>query len=162
MLINTNTGSKTDIESEKAPKGLSEETNRFISAKKNEPNGMLPLQMEAFKRWPTMCEPTWARVNDPILYYQDYYYYSAPKRTSLKFARPGRSGNSAHVREAADSATRAGDSAGVERGDGTRPRVAVDAVSILFILAVFKEELKKAGVYLHADFGRRSVSIPNW
>src|SRR5512143_4341327 len=73
-------GFVTDIESEKAPKGLSEDTVRFISAKKNEPEWMLAWRLEAFKRWQTMREPTWARVDYPKIDYQNAYYYSAPKK----------------------------------------------------------------------------------
>src|ERR1700758_4946713 len=69
----------TDIESDKAPKGLSEEIVRFISAKKNEPEWMLQWRLEAYRRWLTMREPTWARVDFAKIDYQDLYYYSAPK-----------------------------------------------------------------------------------
>ena len=72
-------GFETIIESEKAPKGLSEDTVRFISAKKNEPAWMLEWRLEAYRRWLTMTEPSWARVNYPKIDYQDLYYYSAPK-----------------------------------------------------------------------------------
>ena len=72
-------GFETVIESDKAPKGLSEDTVRFISAKKNEPAWMLEWRLEAYRRWLTMTEPTWARVNYPRIDYQDLYYYSAPK-----------------------------------------------------------------------------------
>src|SRR6201985_2890557 len=72
-------GFETLIESEKAPKGLSEDTVRFISAKKNEPAWMLEWRLEAYRRWLTMTEPNWARVNYPKIDYQDLYYYSAPK-----------------------------------------------------------------------------------
>ena len=72
-------GFETLIESDKAPKGLSEDTVRFISAKKNEPAWMLEWRLEAYRRWLTMTEPTWARVNYPKIDYQDLYYYSAPK-----------------------------------------------------------------------------------
>src|SRR5919112_6109248 len=75
-------GFVTDIESEKAPRGLSEDTVRFISAKKNEPEWMLAWRLEAYRRWLTMREPTWARVNYPKIDYQDAYYYSAPKSMS--------------------------------------------------------------------------------
>src|ERR1700736_4115597 len=74
-------GFVTDIESEKAPKGLNEDTVRFISAKKNEPEWMLAWRLEAFRRWLTMREPKWARVDYPAIDYQDMYYYSAPKQT---------------------------------------------------------------------------------
>src|SRR5580704_6999203 len=72
-------GFETLIESDKAPKGLLEDTVRFISAKKNEPAWMLEWRLEAFHRWLTMQEPTWARVDYPKIDYQDLYYYSAPK-----------------------------------------------------------------------------------
>ena len=72
-------GFETLIESDKAPKGLSEETVKFISEKKNEPAWMLQWRLEAYRRWLTMTEPTWARVNYPRIDYQDLYYYSAPK-----------------------------------------------------------------------------------
>ena len=58
-------GFVTDIESDKAPKGLSEDIVRFISAKKNEPEWMLAWRLDAYRRWLTMREPTWARVDYP-------------------------------------------------------------------------------------------------
>src|SRR6202048_22057 len=72
-------GFETLIESDKAPKGLSEDTVRFISEKKNEPAWMLEWRLEAYRRWLTMPEPKWARVHYPKIDYQDLYYYSAPK-----------------------------------------------------------------------------------
>ena len=76
-------GFETIIETDKAPKGLSEETVRFISAKKNEPAWMLEWRLEAYRRWLTMEEPTWARVHYPKIDYQDSYYYAAPKKKAL-------------------------------------------------------------------------------
>src|ERR1700690_1952304 len=73
-------GFVTDIESEKAPIGLSEDTVRYISAKKNEPEWMLAWRLDAYRRWLTMREPTWARVDYPKIDYQNAYYYSAPKQ----------------------------------------------------------------------------------
>ncbi len=70
----------TDIESEKAPLGLTEDTVRFISAKKNEPEWLLEWRLAAFRRWLTMIEPTWAKVTYPPIDFQDAYYYSAPKQ----------------------------------------------------------------------------------
>src|ERR1700758_2997909 len=67
-------GFETLIDSEKAPKGLSEDIVKFISQKKNEPAWMLEWRLQAYRRWLTMTEPTWARVDYPNL-----YYYSAPK-----------------------------------------------------------------------------------
>ncbi|HYB10728.1 MAG TPA: Fe-S cluster assembly protein SufB [Alphaproteobacteria bacterium] len=72
-------GFVTDIEEDRAPKGLSEETIRFISAKKEEPAWLLDWRLKAYRHWLTMKEPTWALVKYPAIDYQDAYYYSAPK-----------------------------------------------------------------------------------
>jgi Fe-S cluster assembly protein SufB len=72
-------GFVTDIETEKAPKGLSEEIVRFISAKKNEPEWLLEWRLKAYRHWLTMPEPKWAKVQFPPLNYEDSYYYAAPK-----------------------------------------------------------------------------------
>ena len=69
----------SDIESDKAPKGLNEDIVRFISAKKNEPDWLTEWRLDAYRRWLTMREPEWARVEYPKIDYQDLYYYSAPK-----------------------------------------------------------------------------------
>jgi Fe-S cluster assembly protein SufB len=139
-------GFVTDIESEKAPKGLSEDTVRFISAKKNEPEWMLAWRLEAYKRWLTMREPTWARVDYPKIDYQNAYYYSAPKRNVL-----------ASLDEVDPEILRTYEKlgiplreqeilAGVVRPEGER-RVAVDAVfDSVSVATTFKAELKKAGV----------------
>jgi len=75
-------GFTTDIESDKAPLGLTEETVRFISAKKNEPGWLLEWRLAAFRRWLTMDEPKWAKVSYPPIDFQDAYYYAAPKQTA--------------------------------------------------------------------------------
>jgi Fe-S cluster assembly protein SufB len=72
-------GFVTDIEMERAPKGLSEDTVRFISAKKGEPEWMLDWRLAAYRRWREMTEPNWARVHYPKIDYDDAYYYAAPK-----------------------------------------------------------------------------------
>ena len=77
-------GFVTDIEMERAPKGLSEDTVRYISAKKSEPDWMLEWRLAAFRRWGEMSEPNWARVHYPKIDYQNAYYYAAPKNTPLK------------------------------------------------------------------------------
>ena len=77
-------GFVTDIEMERAPKGLNAETVRYVSAKKNEPEWMLEWRLGAFKRWGEMKEPNWARVHYPKIDYQAAYYYAAPKNTPLK------------------------------------------------------------------------------
>ena len=73
-------GFYTDIEQEKAPKGLNEDTVRFISAKKNEPEFMLEFRLKAFHFWQKMKTPDWAKLNIPPIDYQDAYYYAAPKK----------------------------------------------------------------------------------
>jgi Fe-S cluster assembly protein SufB len=147
-------GFVTDIESEKAPKGLSEDIVRFISAKKGEPEWMLAWRLDAYKRWLTMREPTWARVDYPKIDYQDYYYYSAPKKKAL-----------ASLDEVDPEILKTYEKlgiplreqeilAGVVRPDGEagddgapRSRVAVDAVfDSVSVKTTFQEELKKAGV----------------
>jgi Fe-S cluster assembly protein SufB len=77
-------GFVTDIEMERAPKGLSEDTVRYISAKKDEPEWMLEWRLAAFRRWLEMREPNWARVHYPKIDYQNSYYYAAPKNTPQK------------------------------------------------------------------------------
>lgn len=72
-------GFVTDIESDKAPKGLSEDIVRFISAKKEEPEWMLEWRLKAYRRWLEMPEPDWAKLDITPIDYQESYYYSAPK-----------------------------------------------------------------------------------
>jgi Fe-S cluster assembly protein SufB len=139
-------GFVTDIESEKAPIGLSEDTVRYISAKKNEPEWMLAWRLEAYRRWLTMREPSWARVDYPKIDYQNAYYFSAPKKNAL-----------ASLDEVDPEILRTYEKlgiplreqemlAGVVRPEGER-RVAVDAVfDSVSVATTFKEELKKAGV----------------
>jgi len=73
-------GWSADIETEFAPKGLTEDTVRFISAKKDEPQWMLDWRLKAFRLWLTMAEPDWAKLGYPAIDYQDAYYYAAPKK----------------------------------------------------------------------------------
>jgi Fe-S cluster assembly protein SufB len=73
-------GFVTDIEMETAPKGLTEDTVRYISDKKNEPEFVLEARLKAFRHWLTMTEPDWAHVNYPPIDYQDIIYYAAPKQ----------------------------------------------------------------------------------
>jgi Fe-S cluster assembly protein SufB len=136
-------GFVTDIESDKAPKGLSEDTVRFISAKKGEPDWMLEWRLGAYRRWLTMTEPSWAKISYPKIDFQDIYYYSAPKKTpgpkSLDEVDPQLLATyeklGIPLRERAVLA-------GVEGA-----RVAVDAVFDSFsVVTTFREELKKAGV----------------
>ena len=72
-------GFVTDIEMDHAPKGLSEDIVRYISAKKEEPEWLLDWRLKAYRHWLTMPEPEWAKVTHPPIDYQDSYYYAAPK-----------------------------------------------------------------------------------
>lgn len=73
-------GFSTDIETETLGKGLTEETVRLISAKKNEPEWMLEYRLNALKAWQAMPMPDWAQLKIPAIDYQDIYYYAAPKK----------------------------------------------------------------------------------
>jgi Fe-S cluster assembly protein SufB len=73
-------GWETDIESESAPPGLNEDTVRFISAKKNEPDWLLEWRLKALAAWQTMSIPKWPKVTYPPIDFQAISYYSAPKR----------------------------------------------------------------------------------
>jgi Fe-S cluster assembly protein SufB len=75
-------GFVTDIETEVAPKGLNEDTVRFISARKDEPEWLLAWRLKSFAAWKAMKEPCWAKVNFPPIDYQDAHYYAAPKTKS--------------------------------------------------------------------------------
>ena len=138
-------GFVTDIESDKAPKGLNEDTVRFISAKKSEPEWMLNWRLDAYRRWLTMKEPTWARVDYPKINYQDYYYYAAPKKklNSLDEVDP----EILKTYEKLGIPLREQEMlAGVARPEGER-RVAVDAVfDSVSVATTFQAELKRAGV----------------
>ena len=86
------------IESDLAPKGLREDTVRFISQKKDEPTWMLDWRLEAFRRWQTMEEPKWARVSHPPIDYQEHLLFRGAKiRGRAEVARRGRSRAFAHL-----------------------------------------------------------------
>ena len=151
-------GFVTDIESDKAPKGLSEDIVRFISAKKDEPEWMLAWRLDAYRRWLTMREPLWARVNYGPIDYQDLYYYSAPKKKdgpkSLDEIDPeilktyDKLGIPLREREALLGVQRpAGENEAEGEGGSGYGRVAVDAVfDSVSVATTFQAELAKAGV----------------
>ncbi len=141
-------GWDTEIEMEFAPKGLSEDIVRLISAKNEEPEWMLEWRLTAFRRWLKMEEPTWAMVSYPTIDYQDIYYYAKPKSMDVKpksldevdpkllatYAKLG-----IPLKEQMLLA-------GVEGEDAPR-QVAVDAVfDSVSVGTTFKAELAKAGV----------------
>ena len=153
-------GFETLIESEKAPKGLSEDTVRFISAKKNEPEWLLTWRLDAFKRWRTMHEPKWAKVQYGPIDYQNIYYYAAPKKKdgpkSLEDIDPEilrtyeKLGIPLREREALLGIEKPQGEHSAEGADGEGGgygRVAVDAVfDSVSVATTFKAELAKAGV----------------
>ena len=136
-------GFVTEIESDKAPKGLSEDIVRFISAKKNEPAWLTEWRLGAYRRWLAMREPDWARVDYPPINYQDLYYYSAPKGTS----------GPRNLDEVDPELLRTYEKLGIPLREqevlaGVQERrVAVDAVfDSVSVATTFKDELAKAGV----------------
>ena len=137
-------GFETEVEMEKAPKGLSEDVIRFISAKKGEPEWMLQWRLDAYKRWLTMKEPNWARVSYDKIDYNDIYYYAAPKKNPAPKS----------LDEVDPEILKTYEKLGIPLREqeilaGVEPerRVAVDAVfDSVSVATTFKEELKKAGV----------------
>ncbi|MFG1398795.1 Fe-S cluster assembly protein SufB [Roseixanthobacter pseudopolyaromaticivorans] len=140
-------GFVTEVESEKAPKGLSEDIVRFISAKKNEPDWMLEWRLTAYRRWLTMREPEWARVSYPKIDYQDLYYYSAPKKKKELASLDEVDPEILKTYEKLGIPLREQELlAGVVRPEGER-RIAVDAVfDSVSVATTFQKELREAGV----------------
>ncbi len=154
-------GFETVIEMDKAPKGLSEDIIRFISAKKDEPDWMLQWRLKAYERWLAMEEPNWARVDYPKIDFQDLYYYAAPKnqtgpksldevdpellRTYEKLGIPLRE------QELLAGVRKMGEPSALDENPSDNiyasGRVAVDAVfDSISVVTTFKDELAKAGV----------------
>ena len=134
-------GFTIDIESDVAPKGLSEDTVRFISAKKNEPEWMLEWRLRSYRHWmkQDMGEPTWANVSYKPIDYQDIHYYAAPvsKGDSL-----------ASMDEVDPELVEAFNKLGIPLEEQKKlSGVAVDAVlDSVSVATTFKETLEKHGV----------------
>ena len=137
-------GWSADIETDFAPKGLTEDTVRFISAKKNEPEWMLEWRLKAWRHWLTMPMPDWAKLNVPPIDYQDAYYYAAPKAKKTLASLDEVDPEILKVYEKLGIPLEEQKVlAGVE---GAR-KVAVDAVfDSVSVATTFREELKRAGV----------------
>ena len=132
-------GFVTDIESDKAPKGLNEDIIRFISAKKDEPEWMLEWRLKAFAVWQTMDTPDWAKLNIPPIDYQDAYYYAAPKSSD----------GPASLDEVDPELLRTYEKLGIPISEQKLLAgvVAVDAVfDSVSVATTFRDELAKAGV----------------
>ena len=137
-------GFVTEIDAERAPKGLNEDIVRFISAKKDEPAWLTDWRLEAYRRWTTMAPPDWSRVKHPPIDYQDLHYFSAPKGTA----------GPKSLDEVDPELLRTYEKLGIPLREqeilaGVEPssRVAVDAVfDSVSVATTFKAELAKAGV----------------
>ncbi|WP_174280218.1 Fe-S cluster assembly protein SufB [Sphingomonas bacterium] len=140
-------GFATDIEQDFAPKGLSEDTVRYISAKKNEPEWMLDWRLKAFRLWQTMEAPDWAKLHVAPIDYQNAYYYAEPKVKATI----------ASLDELDPEIRRTYEKLGIPlqeqkllanvEGAAPQRRVAVDAVfDSVSVATTFRDELERAGV----------------
>ena len=131
-------GWSTDIESELAPKGLSEDIIRLISEKKSEPAWMLESRLKAYRHWLEMTEPTWPNVTYPPIDYQAIHYYAAPKRDQQPRS----------LDDVDPKLLETFEKLGIPLVEQKRlTGVAVDAVfDSVSVATTFKEELKKHGV----------------
>ncbi len=136
-------GFVTDIAMDMAPKGLSEDIVRYISAKKEEPEWLLEWRLEAYRRWITLQEPTWAKVRHAPIDYQDLHYYAAPKSTPGPKSLDDIDPELLRTYEKLGIPLRE-----VELLEGVQERrVAVDAVfDSVSVVTTFKAELARAGV----------------
>ena len=147
-------GFETDIEMEIAPKGLTTDTIRMISAKKEEPEWLLEWRLNAFAAWQAMEEPTWAKVGYPKIDFQDIHYYAAPKRPAPKslddvdpellrmYEKLG-----IPLKERAILAGVEGAGEGAANPGNGNPNIAVDAVfDSVSVATTFRDTLSKSGV----------------
>ncbi len=157
-------GFETEIESEKAPRGLNEDIVRFISEKKGEPAWMLEWRLDAYRRWRALKEPTWAKLDYPKIDFENLYYYAAPKGTtgpkSLDEVDPeilatyAKLGIPLREQEILAGVRKAGEPSPSDNAEGgangyasMAGKVAVDAVfDSVSVVTTFKKELAKAGV----------------
>ena len=137
-------GWSSDIEQEYGPKGLSEDTVRYISAKKQEPVWMLDWRLKAYRHWLTMPMPDWAKLNIPPIDYQAAYYWAAPKTKDGPKSLDEVDPEILRIYEKlgiplAEQAVLAG-------VEGAR-KIAVDAVfDSVSVATTFRKELESAGV----------------
>jgi Fe-S cluster assembly protein SufB len=131
-------GFVTDIEMDTAPKGLSEDIVRFISARKDEPDWLLDRRLKAYRHWLTMAEPKWAKLRVPEIDYQDAWYYAAPKQKTAPKS----------LDEVDPELLATYEKLGIPlKEQAILAGVAVDAVfDSVSVATTFKEKLKEAGV----------------
>ena len=132
-------GFVTDIESESTPPGLSEDTIRFISAKKGEPEWLLEFRLKAYRHWLTLTEPAWANVSYERPDFQKIVYYSAPKKKEPKYQS---------MDEVDPELIRTFEKLGVPIGEqkalaGVAVDVVFDSVSVT---TTYKEKLSELGI----------------
>ncbi|GAA5094365.1 Fe-S cluster assembly protein SufB [Bartonella acomydis] len=150
-------GFETNIETDKAPKGLNEDIIKFISAKKQEPEWMLTWRLQAFRRWLTMQVPDWARIKYPKIDFQELHYYAAPKNhtgpKSLDEVDPEllatyeKLGIPLKEQEILAGVRKKSDLSTFDESIYASGQVAVDAVfDSVSVVTTFKKELARAGV----------------
>jgi Fe-S cluster assembly protein SufB len=146
-------GFVTEIDSDAAPRGLSEEIVRLISAKKNEPPFLLDVRLKAFRHWLTMKEPSWQNVRHPPIDYQQIIYYSAPKPR-----KPGPKG----LEEVDPELRRMFEKLGISLSEQERlTGVAVDAVvDSASVATTFKVKLQELGI-VFCSFGEAVREHPD-
>jgi Fe-S cluster assembly protein SufB len=131
-------GWTVNLEAEESPKGLNEDTIRFISSKKQEPEWLLEWRLKAFRAWQKMTEPKWANVKYPEINFQDIIYYSAPKQK----VKPN------SLEEVDPELIKTFEKLGISLTEQKRlTGVAVDAViDSISVATTFKDKLKELGV----------------
>jgi len=134
----------TDIESEQAPPGLNEDTVRFISAKKKEPQWLLEWRLQAFRHWQKMEQPDWAKLLIAPINYQAATYYSAPKQKAAPKS----------LEEVDPELLRTYEKLGIPLQEQQRFQgIAVDAVfDSVSVATTFKAQLAKLGI-IFGSFG---------
>ena len=143
-------GFETNIEMDIAPKGLSEDTIRMISAKKQEPAWLLEWRLAAYAAWLEMTEPNWAKIGYPKIDYQDIHYYAAPKRPAPKSLEDVDPELLAMYEKLGIPLKERAILAGVEGAEAMPDQAAPIAVDAVFdsvsVATTFKSTLEKAGV----------------
>jgi len=132
-------GFKSDIEPGMTIKGLTEDTIKFISKHKKEPEWMLEYRLKAFRHWQTLKEPNWAHVKYPKINYQEVIYYAEPKLQGKKLES---------MDEVDPEMRRAFDKLGISLVEQKKlAGVAVDAIfDSVSVATTFKDKLKEVGV----------------
>lgn len=145
-------GWSVDLEADEAPKGLNEETVRFISAKKNEPAWLLDWRLKAFRHWEKLEEPKWSNVTYPKIDFQDIKYYSAPKQSK----------NVGSLDEVDPELLKTFERLGISLTEQKRlTGVAVDAViDSVSVATTFKETLSELGI-VFSSFSEAVKSHPD-